>query len=83
MDPKRPAAAVLGGVESASAGQLVLHDDCEVADEQGRGCGQLSNNNEIHGQSSNVSGGRSLRIDSCAWMTHLTFLTRNYGVNDQ
>jgi hypothetical protein len=54
---RRPdAAAVLGGVELAGAGELILHNDCEVAQEQCRGRGQLSNNNEIHGQSSTVCG---------------------------
>lgn len=37
-------------VESASAAQLILHDDCKVAHEQGRGGDQLSNNNKIHWQ---------------------------------
>jgi hypothetical protein len=41
---------VLGSVELAAPGQLIFNNDCEVAKEQGRGCDQLSNNNEIHDQ---------------------------------
>jgi len=37
-------------VELASAGELILHNDSEMANEQGRGRDQLSNNNKIHNQ---------------------------------
>jgi hypothetical protein len=37
-------------VELASAGELILHNDGEMANEQSRGRDQLSNNNKIHNQ---------------------------------
>ena len=37
-------------VELASAGEPILHNDSEMANEQGRGRDQLSNNNKIHNQ---------------------------------
>ena len=37
-------------VGSACAGELILHNDCEVANEQSRSRDQLSNNNKIHKQ---------------------------------
>src|SRR5258708_2558442 len=49
---RRPVVAVeLRGVELARAGQLILHKECEVANEKCRGGDQLSNNNEIHNRS--------------------------------
>jgi hypothetical protein len=37
-------------VELASAGELILHNGGQMANEQGRGRDQLSNNNKIHNQ---------------------------------
>lgn len=59
------------------AREPVLHNDCEVADEQGGRREQLSNNNKIHNQFLYMFQARAvLRIAPEAMMIHLTVLMR-------
>ena len=49
-------------VELTSAGELILHNHSEMANEQSRGRGQLSNNNKIHNQILYVFQGRAVYV---------------------
>lgn len=57
---------------STAARELIADDDGEVADEQGARGGHLEDD-EVHDESSTVSGGRSVRIARAHRTTHLTF----------
>ena len=53
-------------VELASAGEPILHNDSEMANEQGRGRDQLSNNNKIHNQILYVFQARAVYVSRFA-----------------
>jgi hypothetical protein len=59
-------ARVPSRVGSARAGELIPHNDCEVANEQSRGRGQLSNNNKIHNQFLYVFQARAVYVSPFA-----------------